>query len=62
MSTSYHLSLDFKPQGRSKQDVKTVGQYIEEERYLENFDILDSSRHQMTLIVEEMKRYCTSLT
>jgi len=40
MSASYHLSLDFKPQGRSKQDVRTVGQYIEEEKYLENFDIL----------------------
>ena len=36
-STSYHLSLDFKPQGKSKQDVKTVGQFIEEEKYLENF-------------------------
>jgi hypothetical protein len=39
-STSYHLSLDFKPQGRSKQEVKTVGQHIEEEKYLENFRIL----------------------
>jgi len=36
-SASYHLSLDFKPQGQSKQDVKTVGQFIQEEKYLENF-------------------------
>ena len=39
-SDSYHLSFDFKPQGQSKQDVKTVGQFIEEEKYLENFSIL----------------------
>lgn len=39
-STSFHLSLDFKPQGQSKQNVKTVGQFIEEEKYLENFDNL----------------------
>jgi hypothetical protein len=39
-STSYHLSLDFKPQGQSKHDVKTVGQFIEEEKYLENFHSL----------------------
>ena len=38
-SASYHLSLDFKPQGRSKQDVQTVG-YIESTKYLENFDLL----------------------
>jgi hypothetical protein len=36
-STSYHLSLDFKSQGQSKNDVKTVGQFIEEDRYLENY-------------------------
>lgn len=36
-SAAYHLSLDFKPQGQSKQDVKTVSQFIEEENYLENF-------------------------
>jgi hypothetical protein len=39
-SVSYHLSLDFKPQGFSRQDVKTVGQFIEEQTYLENFAIL----------------------
>ena len=39
-SSSYHLSLDFKPQGKTKQDVQTVGQFIEEEKYLENFGIL----------------------
>src|SRR5271157_460554 len=36
-SASYHLSLDFRPQGRSKQDVETVGEFIEEKRYIENF-------------------------
>jgi hypothetical protein len=36
-SASYHLSLDFKPQGRSKEDVKTVGEFIEEKKYLENY-------------------------
>jgi hypothetical protein len=39
-SPSYHLSLDFKPQGRTKQDVQTVGNHIESPKYLENFDIL----------------------
>jgi hypothetical protein len=39
-STSYHLSLDFKPQGQSKQEVKTVGQFSGEEMYLENFSNL----------------------
>jgi len=39
-SDSYHLSLDFKPQGQSKQEVKTVGQFIQEDNYLENFTIL----------------------
>jgi len=39
-SAAYHLSLDFKPQGQSKQEVKTVGQFIEEENYLENFSNL----------------------
>jgi hypothetical protein len=39
-SPSYHLSLDFKPQGQSKKDAKTVGQFIEESRYLENFSSL----------------------
>ncbi len=40
-SASYHLSLDFRPQGRSKQEIKTVGQFIEADRYLENFGILN---------------------
>lgn len=39
-SSSYHLSLDFKPQGQSRADVKTVGQFIEEKKYLEYFDVL----------------------
>jgi hypothetical protein len=39
-STSYHLSLGFKPQGKSKQDVQTVGDFIESQKYLENFNIL----------------------
>lgn len=36
-STSYHLSLDFKPQGMSKQDAQTVGEFINAPMYLENF-------------------------
>lgn len=43
-STSYHLSLDFKPQRQSKQDVKTVGQFIEEGKYLESFSNLGLAR------------------
>ena len=39
-SPTYHLSLDFKPQGKSKEKVQTVGKFIEEARYLENFTIL----------------------
>ena len=39
-SASYHLSLDFRPQGQSKQEVKTVGQFIQEQKYLENFRTL----------------------
>ncbi len=39
-SPSYHLSLDFRPQGQSKQQVKTVGEFIEAQKYCENFDIL----------------------
>jgi hypothetical protein len=39
-SASYHLSLDFKPQGKSKQEVKTVGEYIQEQRYFEKFEDL----------------------
>jgi hypothetical protein len=36
-STSYHLSLDFKPQGKSKQDAQTVGEFINASVYLENY-------------------------
>jgi hypothetical protein len=40
-SPSYHLSLDFKPQGRTKDPtVKTVGEFINCQKYLENFDVL----------------------
>jgi hypothetical protein len=39
-SSSYHLSLDFKPQGKTKQDVPTIGEFIEEEKHRENFRIL----------------------
>ncbi len=40
-SDSYHLSLDFKPQGRTKlSDVQTVGQYIRSENYLEQYHAL----------------------
>jgi hypothetical protein len=39
-SPSYHLSLDLKPQGQSKQEAKTVGQFIAEQTYLENFGLL----------------------
>ncbi len=41
---SYHLSLDFKPQGQSKIDVRTVGQFIEEQKCLENFSNLGLTR------------------
>jgi hypothetical protein len=38
-STSFHLSLDFKPQGRTKEkDVPTVGQHINANSYKEIFD------------------------
>lgn len=40
-SMSYHLSLNFKPQGKSKQDVMTVGEYIKAQMYLENFNSLE---------------------
>jgi hypothetical protein len=37
-ASAYHLSLDFKPQGRTKQpDVQTVGEFIGAERFLENY-------------------------
>jgi len=36
-SPSYHLSLDFRPQGKSKENAKTVGEFIDAQRYIENF-------------------------
>ena len=40
-SSSYHLSLDFKPQGKTKEPgVKTVGEYIEAQAYLEKYEVL----------------------
>lgn len=39
-SSSYHLSLGFKPQGKSKQLVPTVGEHIEEGKYVESFHLL----------------------
>jgi hypothetical protein len=39
-SPSYHLSLDFKPQGKTKLRVDTVGEHIKADRYCENFDDL----------------------
>src|SRR5271169_3901597 len=46
-SASYHLSLDFKPQGRSKQEVKTVGEFIDEQKYIENFDDLGLAPYRL---------------
>jgi hypothetical protein len=39
-SSSYHLSLDFKPQGKSRQEVQTVGAFINAPKYLEKFSKL----------------------
>jgi hypothetical protein len=44
-SSSYHLSLDFKPQGSKKlistnKEILTVGQKIKSETYLDNYEIL----------------------
>lgn len=40
-SSSYHLSLDFKPQGRTKlAGVQRVGEYIGADRFLERYDAL----------------------
>ena len=39
-SASYHLSLDFKPQKKKLLDVKTVGEYIEADSWLEKYDSL----------------------
>jgi hypothetical protein len=41
-ASSYHLSLHFKPQGRKKEkDVKTVGEYIDAQRFLEAYHALE---------------------
>lgn len=42
-SSSYHLSLDFKPQGKSKSEAKTVGDFIDAPCYVENFSGLGLS-------------------
>ena len=40
-SLSYHLSLDFKPQGKTKApDVKTVGEHILADAYRDRYEIL----------------------
>ncbi|MBF0355722.1 MAG: DUF3883 domain-containing protein [Alphaproteobacteria bacterium] len=40
-SPSYHLSLDMKPQGRTKEDrVLTVGEFIKADSYLDNYAAL----------------------
>jgi hypothetical protein len=44
-SSSYHLSLDFKPQGTKKlasgkENILTVGQMIDSETFLENYGVL----------------------
>jgi hypothetical protein len=40
-SLSYHLSLDFKPQGRTKEDgVLTVGEFIEANKYIDHYSSL----------------------
>ena len=40
-SPSYHLTLDFKPQGRTRlPGIQTVGQFIGSEGYLERYDAL----------------------
>jgi len=39
-SPSYHLSLDFKPQGKTKTRIETVGEHLKSELYKGNFDHL----------------------
>jgi hypothetical protein len=39
-SDSYHLSLNFRPQGKTKTSAQTVGEFINAESYRERFDIL----------------------
>jgi hypothetical protein len=37
-SVSYHLSLDFKPQGRTKElDVRTVGEFIDGDSFVDRY-------------------------
>ena len=43
-SPSYHLSLDFKPQGRTREPgVQTVGQHLQAEKFLDAYDALGVS-------------------
>jgi hypothetical protein len=39
-SSSYHLSLDFRPQGKSRTAAQTVGEKIEDSKYVEDFSVL----------------------
>lgn len=40
-SDSYHLSLDFKPQGRTKESgVQTVGEFIDADSFIDNYTLL----------------------
>ena len=40
-SSSYHLSLDFKPQGKTKvANVNTVGEFINADSYLDRYEVL----------------------
>ncbi len=40
-SSSYHLSLNFKPQHRTKEEgIKTVGEFIDADKYLERYDFM----------------------
>lgn len=40
-SDSYHLSLDFKPQGRTKESgVQTVGEFIGADSFIDNYSLL----------------------
>lgn len=41
-SPTYHLSLDFKPQGKTKLSaIETVGEYIDADSFLENYEALE---------------------
>lgn len=40
-SSSYHLSLEFKPQGRTKEaGAQTVGEFIGADQFIDNYDLL----------------------